>query len=118
MQEMRVAHLQFSDMGYQIHDRSGLSVDSGRYLLDCEFQPWRLDLHGEQGANAGRVWRAICALDYDRSGTETLTFSYALEGGERPSSFAETSMTSSVASHHDETSRLFLTLSFRRLVRS
>ncbi|MGA0085368.1 MAG: hypothetical protein EBR00_06080 [Gammaproteobacteria bacterium] len=111
--EIQVAHLQFDAERYVIFDRGGQPVNQGPYQLKINSQPWMLDLNTESSAPSKSI-AAICELGVDEAGTDLLTICYALEGAERPSSFAEAQDFSGPA----ETARLHLTLMFRRLPRS
>ena len=111
--EIQVAHLQFDAERYVICDRGGQPVNQGPYQLKINSQPWLLDLNTESSAPSKSI-AAICELGVDEAGTDLLTICYALEGAERPSSFAEAQDFSGPA----ETARLHLTLMFRRLPRS
>lgn len=111
--EIQVAHLQFDAERYIIFDRSGQHVNQGPYQLNINAQPWTLDLNTESSVPSKSI-AAICELGVDEAGTDLLTICYALEAGERPSSFAEAQDFSGPA----ETARLYLTLTFRRLPRS
>lgn len=111
--EIQVAHLQFDAERYIIFDRSGQPVNQGPYQLNTNAQPWTLDLNTESTASSKPI-AAICELGVDEAGTDLLTICYALEGAERPISFAEAQDFSGPA----ETARLHLTLRFSRLPRS
>jgi uncharacterized protein (TIGR03067 family) len=111
--EMQVAHLQFDDQRYVIFDRRGEPVNQGPYQLYLGTRPWLLDLLGEPKSSAKSI-AAICELESDQTGIDVLKICYALEGGERPSSFEQ----AQAFSGPEQIAHLYLTLTFRRLVRS
>jgi uncharacterized protein (TIGR03067 family) len=61
---------------YQFHD------DRGEYALLSGTHPAQIDIHGQDGPNAGRTYLAIFALDGN-----TLTIVYDLSGKARPTRF-------------------------------
>jgi hypothetical protein len=70
-------------------------------------------LLGEPKSSAKSI-AAICELESDQTGIDVLKICYALEGGERPSSFEQ----AQAFSGPEQIAHLYLTLTFRRLVRS
>ncbi|HEY2346129.1 MAG TPA: TIGR03067 domain-containing protein [Xanthomonadaceae bacterium] len=70
------ASLNLSEHGYEF------AGDRGNYVVLSEGSPSRMDIHGEQGPNAGRLIPTL----YEISG-DTLTICYQLGPGVRPHDF-------------------------------
>jgi len=75
-------HLQMSGGTYVFQN------DTGSFKIDGRAVPWRIDVHGIHGPNAGKTIPAIFRMDGD-----TLTICYDLSGRVHPQAFRSDSGT-------------------------